>query len=246
MRLIASQTLAEALRLRLSGLLVAMAALLLLGARWLREFNFGTTEIAFLGDFGLGVIGLGGTLLAVMATAHLFFNDLSAGAAACVLTRPVRRWEYVLGKFAGVAGLLALFTAALGGLLGGLISWRSGQLGIPGAALPVFASACALQWMKFTLIAGMTLGVSTYATSALFASCAGMLLALIGYLRPLVSGHLQWLEIWPNLTLFDASGVLAGTQPATGSFLIHLAGYWAISCAWVGALASYVFKHREF
>ena len=49
--------------------------------------------------------------------AQLFFRDIEGGAACCVLTRPVRRWEYLAGKFAGVAGLLALFTAALGLLL---------------------------------------------------------------------------------------------------------------------------------
>ncbi len=244
-RLIAGQTLGEAWRLRLSGLLVAMTAFLLVASRWLREFNFGAPEIAFLGDFGLGVIGLSGTFLAVLLTAHLFFNDLAAGAAACVLTRPVRRWEFIAGKFAGIAGFMALFTVVLGGLLGGLIAWRSHQLGVPGAALSGFVGACALQWMKATLVAAMTLAVSAYAGSALFATCAGLLLAAIGHLRPFATGGLEWLRIWPNLALFDAAGLLAGAQPPTGLALLHLAGYWVICCTWLGAVASFIFKYRE-
>jgi hypothetical protein len=245
-RLIAGQTLGEALRLRLAGLLVAVAGLLLVASRWLREFNFGTAELTFLGDFGLGVIGLLGTVLAALASAQLFFNDLGAGAAACILTRPVRRWEYLAGKFAGVAGLLALFTAVLGGLLGGLMLWRGSQLGAPLAALPVFLSACALQWMKFTLVAAMTLGVSAYAGSALFAAGAGLLLAVIGHLRPFATGALEWLRVWPNLALFDAGGVLAAGRVPGASELFALAAYWAACLGLFGVLSTYAFKHREF
>ena len=245
-RLIAGQTLGEALRLRLSALLGAVAALLVVGSRWLQEFNFGAPEIAFLGDFGLGVIGAGGTLLAVLLTAHLCYNDLAAGVIACVLTRPARRWEWVAGKWLGASGALAVFTVVLGGLLGGLMTWRCQQLGVPCAALSLFAAACALQWMKATLVVAMTLVVSVYAGSPLFASGAGLLLALIGHLRPFATGTLEWLRIWPNLAVFDGAGLLAGNLPLTGPALWHAVAYWALSCAWLGAFASYVFKHREF
>ena len=70
----------------------------------------------------------------------------------------MRRWEYVAGKYAGIAALLALFTVALGAMLAGLLAWRGNQLGVLPAAWPVLLSACALQWMKFTLVAAMTLG----------------------------------------------------------------------------------------
>ena len=246
LRLIGGQAIEQALRLRLSGLLVGVAAIGLLGAYGLREFNFGMAEIAFLGDVGLGVIGLAGTFLAVLLTAHLFLDDLAAGGAASVLVRPVRRWEFVVGKLIGVAGALALFTALLGALLGGLLCWRSHQLGMPATALPVFLGACALQWMKFTLAAAMTLCVSAYAGSPVFATCAGLLLVVIGHLRPFVPGGWEWLRVWPNLALFDATGLLARGQPPTGAAAVALLGYWAFSCGWLAAMASYVFRRREF
>ncbi len=39
----------------------------------LREFNFGAAELKFIADFGLGAIGLAGTVLAALATAQLYF-----------------------------------------------------------------------------------------------------------------------------------------------------------------------------
>lgn len=245
-RLMAGCTMGEGVRLRLTGLLVVVAGLLLFGVRWLREFNFGATELAFIGDFGLGVIGLMGTALAAFGTAHLFFNDLANGAAACVLTRPVRRWEYLTGKLAGVAGLLALFTAILGALLGAVMMWRAHQLGASAAALSVLLSACALQWMKFTLVAALTLCVCAYASTALFAGCAGLLLAAIGHLRAFASGTMEWLRFWPNLAQFDAEGVLAGGQSPAGSMSLALGVYWAVCLLLACGLAAYVFKHREF
>lgn len=247
LRLIAGHTLGEARRMRLALLLAAMAALLVTGSLWLQVFNFGAAELKFIGDLGLGAIGLAGTLLAALATAQLFFADLAGGAAACVLTRPVRRWEYVAGKLGGVVALLALFTAALGALLAGLLLWRGNQLGAVPAALPVLLSACALQWMKFTLVAAMTLFVSSYAGSALFASCAGLLGAVIGHLQPFATGGaLDWLRVWPNLARFDAEALLASGQPLTGSLLLSLTGYWAGGVLMFGVLASYAFQHREF
>jgi hypothetical protein len=203
--------------------------------------------LKFIGDLGLGAIGLAGTLLAALATAQLFFADLAGGAAACVLTRPVRRWEYVAGKLAGVAALLALFTAALGALLAGLLLWRGSQLGVAPVNLPMLLSACALQWMKFILVAAMTLFISSYAGSALFAACAGLLGAVIGHLRPFVAGGaMDWLRVWPNLALFDAEALLASGQPLAGSLLLNLTGYWAVCVLLFGVMASHAFKHREF
>jgi hypothetical protein len=246
-RLIGRHTLGEALQLRLTLLLGVTGAGLLGGALWLREFNFGDVELKFIADFGLGVVGFFGTLLAVLATAHLFFEDLASGAAGYVLTRPVRRGEYIAGKLAGVAGLLALFTAALGLLLGGLLAWRGAQLGAPPMAARMFFCACGVHWLKCTLVAAMTLLVCSYAGSALFGSCAGLLLALVAHLRAIATegGGLGWLRVWPNLALFDSESWLAAGQSPSGAWLFGLVAYWAAYLILFGALTSYVFKHRE-
>lgn len=244
-RLIARSTLAEALRLRLTLLLALIGAGLVVGALGLREFNFGSAELKFIGDFGLGAIGGFGTLLAALATGQLFFSEIQGRAAYCVLTRPVRRWEYIWGKFFGIGALLALFTASLGILLAILLYWRGAQLGASFVPLPAFFCACALQWLKLTLVAGMTLVVCSYSGSALFASCAGLLLAAIAHVRPFTSG-LAWFRVWPDLSVFDAEAVLAAAQPPALTVLVAAGVYWAIYIAVFGSLASYVFKRREF
>lgn len=245
-RLLAGQVAGQALRMRLIVLLGMVAAMLVLGARWLRAFNFGAPELKFIADFGLAAIGLTGALFAALGTAHLFFSDLP-GAAACVLTRCVRRWEYLAGHLGAMAALLAVFMMLLGILLAGLLGWRAHELGVAVPAMNTLLGTCALQWMKCTLIAAMTLLVCTYAGTALFASGAGLLLALIAQLRPFApESGLGWLRIWPNLALFDAENWLASGGAAAGMQLGELAGYWAGYLALFFGLAAYAFKHREF
>ncbi len=245
-RQVSAQTLTEALRLRLTGLLTLAGAGLVLMALWLRTFNFGAAELKFIADFGLGVVGLLGTLLAALSTAHLTFRDLDGGLAAVVLTRRVGRGEYLAGKMLGVAALLALFTAALALVLGTLLSVRAAQLGAVFVPLPIFLQACALVWLKLTLVAAMTLLVCSYAGSELFAVCAGLMLAVVAHLRPFTQaeGWLSWLRLWPNLGLFDAEPLLAGSKLGLTA-LLGLTGYWALFMGLFTGLAAYVFRHRE-
>jgi hypothetical protein len=134
----------------------------------------------------------------------------------------------------------------IGGLLALLMVWRARQLDAGIAGVSAFLAACSLQWMKATLVAAMTLCVSAYAGSALFASCAGLLLAVIGHLHPFATRGLEWLRIWPNLALFETGGMLAGGGPPVGSELLGLGAYWAVCVLLLGVLATYAFKHREF
>jgi ABC-type transport system involved in multi-copper enzyme maturation permease subunit len=246
-RLVAAHTLTEALRLRVAWLLAAVGGLLVLMAQWLREFNFGAAELKFVADFGLGAVGLTGAVLAALAMAHLYFRDIEGGVAAMVLTRRVRRGEYLAGKLAGVLALLALFVLVLGLLLGGMIVIRETQLGVAFIPVPLFLQACALVWLKLALVAAMTLFVCSYGGSALFASGAGLLLSLVAQLRPFTAGEgsLVWLRLWPNLGLFDAESLLTGTVP-TAAALFGVIGYWAAFMLLFTVLATYVFRRREF
>ena len=90
--------------------------------------------------------------------------------------------------------------------------------------------------------------VCSYAGTALFASCAGLLLAVIAHLRPFAGNGraVSLLRIWPNLSLFDAEALLASGHYPSGFWLLSLGGYWAAYVLLFGVLASYVFKHREF
>lgn len=243
---VARLTLAEALRLKLTRLLGAVAGLLVTGALWLRQVHFGTPELRFLLDFGFGAIGLGGTLLAVLGTAQLFFSDIERRLLPMVLSRPVPREAWLAGKLAGVLALLALFSVALTALTALLLAWRARALG---AELPLaeVLRGGALLWLRSAVAAGITLFVCAYARTALFASGAGLLLVLIGFLRPVADAvSAEWsaagilrsiIRLWPNLQAFEPveTLVLSGRLAAYGLAYVVL----------FTAAAALAFRNRE-
>lgn len=54
-------------------------------------------------------------LTAVLSSVGAISSDLDSGVAYGVLTRPIRRGEFVVGKFLGVGAMVAVFSAALQG-----------------------------------------------------------------------------------------------------------------------------------
>lgn len=243
---IARYTLSAVVRGKLGLLLAAMAGLLVAAAHWLQGFHFGREEIRFLATSGVGLIGLAGTLLALILPPQLFLSEQAAGTTACLLARGVRRGEYLVGMLTGIGAALALATGFLGTVLGVMLAVRSHQLGaVERAAWPLLA-ACAVQWMKVSLTAALTLCVATTTRSMLFAIGAGVLAVVIGHLRPFASGSLEWLRVWPNLGMFDGAAVFASDGRSVQPALCGLALNWALFTAWLAALATYVFSFREF
>ena len=67
-----------------------------------REFNFGSSELKFIADFGFGGMTVFGSALAIIVTAQLFLGEIEHRTAMTLLAKPVYRSEFVLGKFLGV------------------------------------------------------------------------------------------------------------------------------------------------
>src|SRR6188508_422357 len=126
--LIARNTLLEASRQKLFSFLLFLALALVLGARWFRDFNFGAPELKFLADCGFGAMAFFGAALTITATAQLFFIEIENRTALTLLAKPVWRAEFILGKFLGVAVLMAVFCLLLTTLLIAVLWWREGEL----------------------------------------------------------------------------------------------------------------------
>ena len=116
--LIAQNTLREAVRQRVFGFLLLLALGLVLGVHFFQEFNFGTPELRFIADLGFGAIGLLGAVLAVTATAQLFFSELENRTVLTLLAKPLGHAEFVLGKFLGAAAVTGDPSTGVEGIAG--------------------------------------------------------------------------------------------------------------------------------
>jgi ABC-type transport system involved in multi-copper enzyme maturation permease subunit len=84
-----------------------------------------STVLSLVGAIMSLVSGFG-SLLAAWAAGNAVGSEIRSGTILAVLARPVRRWEYLLGKFLGVQMLMAVFVAFLC-CFSYLLVWIGGQ-----------------------------------------------------------------------------------------------------------------------
>ena len=264
--LIAQNTLREAARQKLFHVLVLLAFGLVLGARWLRDFNFGAPELKFIADCGFGAMTFFGSALTIAATAQLFFSELENRTVLTLLSKPVWRAEFILGKLGGILALLAVFCALLTALLAAVLWSREHQLlrempetmAAGGVGYASVAAAGLLHWLKLGVLAALTLLVASFAQTQLFTVVAGSAVLVIGHVQYLAqeayakggasAGRLvgrALSSVFPNFQLFTlADGIGPGDAPslaALGTIAGYAAGYGLVAAL----LAVLCFRRRE-
>ena len=266
---IAVNTFTEAVRQKFFAFVLILAAALGGSGTLLRTFNFGQSELKFVADLGFGAVFFFGSLLAVVMTVQLFFSELDNRTALTLLAKPVRRWEFVLGKFLGVWTLLGMFVALLGLVLGWMLASRASELLLvaadgttqsPYLSLEGLVVYCALQWLRLGVVAAVTLVICGVARTFLYAvivstlavlACQMQAVAMEGLLRedrtPLLKGF-AWAvrRLVPDLQLFDL-GVPLVLQPegVSAAVLGSAFGYGLLYLPVLLALAMYLFLDRE-
>lgn len=70
---------------------------------------------SFLTIAGLYVVHFLTVMLAIFASADTLAGEISSNTIQAIVTKPIRRWQVLLGKWIGFALMLALYLGALGG-----------------------------------------------------------------------------------------------------------------------------------
>ena len=70
-----------------------------------------------------------GSLLAAWSAADALSSEMRSGTILAVMARPVRRWEFLLGKYLGVQLLMLVFVMIMVGL-NYLLAWIGGAHGV--------------------------------------------------------------------------------------------------------------------
>jgi len=266
--LIAGNTLLEAVRQKLFSLMLLLAVGLVAGAQGFRAFDFGSSELKFIFDFGQGALVFFGSALTVTATAQLFFSEIENRTALTLLAKPVWRTEFIFGKFLGVWAVVGVFCALVTGLLIGLMAFREHSLMAANPAMftgggsPVpFGDVVivgVLQWLKFGVLAAATLLVASFSNTNLYTVIVGFFVLVICHLQYIAAAayaHLPSLplrifvailaHLVPNFQVFNLADQIGPGTGIDGLVALRVAGY-ALTCIFVfGGLAVYSFRQRE-
>jgi len=75
------------------------------------------TVVRTLSKVTFHVIGAGVMVIAALLSMRIFRRDRNEGMQSCILSKPIARWQYVMGKIIGLWVLSALFMFILHGIV---------------------------------------------------------------------------------------------------------------------------------
>jgi len=106
---VAVNTFREAVRDRVLYNLIFFALLMIAAAILVGQISIGIDRLVII-NLGLSAISLIGLVMAIFIGVGLVFKEMEKRTLYTLLARPVRRWEFLVGKFAGLVLTLAVNT----------------------------------------------------------------------------------------------------------------------------------------
>src|SRR5262245_17733097 len=128
--------------------LVMMAASIIAG-----QISIGIEQIVIV-TLGLSAISLIGLLIAVFIGVGLVSKEMDKRTLYAVLAKPVRRWEFLLGRFGGLVLTLAVNTAAMA--LGLFLAVRYVKSAFGRGDATIFVAVYFI-WLKLALVVALAL-----------------------------------------------------------------------------------------
>lgn len=170
-------TATEILRDRILYNLVVFAALLLALSFFAGQLTVGQPERSVM-NIGLAAILFALDAMALLLSAGMLGREFERRTIHLALCRPVTRVQFVAGKLLGLVGVLALAAASLSAAYLGILALvAGGQFGL--LLSPALAAALVLAWAQASVLAAVTLALSSFTTASL-ATGMGMALLIVG------------------------------------------------------------------
>ncbi|MDJ0763473.1 MAG: ABC transporter permease subunit [Myxococcota bacterium] len=255
---IARNTFKEAIRDRILYGFLFFATCLILFSLVLGQLSFGE-EVRAIIDVGLAGISFFAVLMAIFLGIALLRKEIEKRTLYTVLSRPISRSTYLLGKFFGLVSTLIVQIALMVAVWIAVL-WIQGSAPQGGIGMAMVLIIC-----EAILVTAMSLFFTSFSSpflSGLF--CMGIFVAgrnadLIGQLAEKES--LAWLAPFldgiatalPNFYLFFPSGkMVAGAwatvhgQFVTSGYLFYAVGYSAIYTAFFLVLSVMLMNRRDF
>ena len=125
---IAQNTFRETIRQKLMYLVLIYIAILLFSVFVLSPLSVGAARGKIIVDIGLAGISIIGVLTVIVAGSSLVHKEIEKKAIYSIVTRPVSRIEFILGKFSGVVFALILLMIAMTAVMSVMVLIGRGQV----------------------------------------------------------------------------------------------------------------------
>lgn len=257
---IAGNTYRENIRDKVLYNLILFALIMILSSLVLGQLTLGN-EAKVIIDLGLSSISIFGMLIAIFIGISLVSKELEKRTVYALLAKPVHRYEWILGKYAGLLFTLLVNMAVMTVGLAGAMLYAGGIQ--PGGYLRLLPAVYMI-FLSLALITALALLFSTFSSPALSAVFS-FFLWVIGHfgadLRDFAeftkSETVTWLcralyYVIPNFSNFkilDSRSIIQGSgyfQQIDPLAILWATLYCVIYCAFLIALGISIFMRRDF
>jgi ABC-type transport system involved in multi-copper enzyme maturation permease subunit len=249
---IAFNTFREAVRDRVLYNLIAFALLLSGAAILVGEISIDIERLVVV-NLGLTAVSIFGVLIAIFIGIGLVSKEIEKRTLYTVLSRPVRRWEFVVGKFFGLTGTLVVNTVfmAIGVFLALLYTAHKFEKMDMWVLVALYFIV-----LQFFIVCALALFFSSFSTplmSAVFTFAlfiiGSMADDLHGFAR-IAHGAGGWLAtgiayLVPNFSALNVISQVAHGDPVGGSLIIYNTVYALFYSAMAISGAVLIFQRRN-
>jgi ABC-type transport system involved in multi-copper enzyme maturation permease subunit len=183
---------------------IAFFAVLMMGASLGLGFVSVGERTQIMQHFSLATCSFFGALIAVFVGTGLIYKEIDKRTIYTILSKPVHRWQFILGKFLGLVAVLFCIVLGMSAISCGFVLYSGG------AVTPIFLLAAVLVFFEMVVVTAIAIFFSTVSSpilAAIFTFCAYLigqvtpdLMQLVEFEKPLLNYHLRHGEIadWPQ------------------------------------------------
>ncbi len=247
---IAGNTVRELVRGKLLYNLLLFAALFVAASLLVAQLTVGNWVRIIL-DMGLGALEVAGALMAIVIGVGIVAGEIQRKTILPTLAKPVPRWAFCLGRYAGLVLLLVLDAVVIVALLRAVL-WLAGY-GLDVVALQAATLLC----VEFAVLAAVAILFASFSTPLLAASYA-FAVFFIGHLLPDLRTFADksksaparafaraFYALLPDLELLNLKAQAANLLPVRAAYVWRAAGYGIAYAAAVLAIAILIFSRRD-
>ena len=230
---IASNTFREAVRDRVLYNLIAFALLLSGAAVLVGQISIDIERLVVV-NLGLTAVSLFGVVIAIFIGIGLVSKEIEKRTLYTVLSRPVRRWEFIVGKFFGLAGTLVVNASFMAVGVFGALLYVAHKFQQPDGWILVALYFIILQ---FVILCSLTLLFSSFSSPVLSAVFAFSLFVIGNFAEDLRGfaamthvGITRWLAtaaayLVPNFSALNVISSVAHQQPVSTNLILYNTAY---------------------
>ncbi len=247
---VAGNTFREAVRDKVLYVLLFFAIIVILGSRALGWISVGQ-DLKIVKDFCLASMSVFGALIAIFVGTSLLYKEIDKKTLYTIISQPMHRYEFVLGKYFGLVALLALALGSMSALSTAYIFVLGGKLNL------VFFQAALLNFWKLLVVTALAVLLSALTSPILgaiivfccfvFGHATGVFLDLPPQFNGTFTKHFFEVIYYcvPNLDNFNLHSEAANDIPVSLAYTAWALAYGTAYSAVLLIMACLAFEGKD-